>query len=452
MLLALDRAMQREATNQSLTPSQRVHSRAASFLAQATRIIETGVTTAALYLLRGTSNYFSHSFERVNVYNILSYVENNSCDCVLVPARGPIIDASLEFSSDEDDSDDDNSYSNSTTSVDAPHTADSDSPSLTLACQTRPQGFVATVPAVLDYAERGLEVLSDMCYYDFLSEVQRRKIDSGSSPRPATRLAIAPEHPLHGSHCLVMRTAVVVPLVVGKRIPPKHCFDDDDAADDQTYYIKYAMSMYKPWSSRNPLREPGQSWVAAYACWDKSERADTLLLHEQNYYDNQRLARNGSRDESNLLDDVDECDMGDADTAGLNLDSEDDDDAEAAALAAAAAAAPGRPVSLKLAEFLGQVGNTGAMPAMPASRQDIVTACLACAEPTNSNDWLPTSAAAEGGASSEDNTPDTSTLTELNRSALVTAAFAQTAVASSTMQRITTAGMSPHFHLKMTHP
>jgi hypothetical protein len=177
-----------------------------------------------------------------------------------------------------------------------------------------------------------------------------------------------------------------------------------------------------------------------------------LLLHEQNYYDNQRLARNGSRDESNLLDDVDECDMGDADTAGLNLDSEDDDDAEAAALAAAAAAAPGRPVSLKLAEFLGQVGNTGVMPAMPASRQDIVTACLACAEPTNSNDWLPTSAAAEGGASSEDNTPDTSTLTELNRSALVTAAFAQTAVASSTMQRITTAGMSPHFHLKMTHP
>ena len=431
--------MKREAENQSLTPSQRAHSRAASFLAQATRIIETGVTTAALYLLRGTSNYFSHSFERVNVYNIFSYLENNSYDCVLVPAPGPVVDASLEFSSDED-SDDDNIPQGHTATVDAPRTLDIAMPSLTLTCQTQPQGFVATVPAILDYAERGLEVLVDMCYYDFLSEVQRRKIVSNSSPRPASRLDVAPQHPLNASHCLVMRTAVVVPLVVGKRIPSKACFDDDDASDDQTYYIKYAMAMYKPWSSRNPLRAPGQSWAAAFACWDRSERADSMLLHEQNYYDNQRLARNGSRDESNLIDDIDECDADNPDTAGLNVDSEDDNDVEAAALAAAAAATPGRPVSTKLAEFLGQVGSTGDMPSMPEARQNIVTACLACIQPTDPADWLPTSAAAKGGESSGDSNSAVSTSTELNRSALVTAAFAQTAAASSTMQRITTAG------------
>ena len=448
MVLAYERALRREAAAEH-TPTQRLNSRSASFLYSATRVIETGVTSAALHLLRGSNTYFSHKFEPIYVSNVIKYVNGEKIECTVVPQRGSACDAADEMTESEDDSEDDSNPVQ----------------------QSESQSLVATVPRVIDYACRDDSVCEDTSLYDFRAEVTRCKIVSATVPSLAKRLPLHSSHPLFETHCLSMRSTTIIPEIIGRRLPSNTVIQPgstqqsnvettepgtqrsnvditEDIGTDESYYYEYVLAMYKPWSRSNPLRQPGESWKAAFNAWlpHRDDRAVEMMAHEQNYYDNQRLARNGTQANRARND---ACDSdSDDETYGGSLNISDDE--RDAGLEASTDASATRPVSPKLALFLRACRSHGAAPSTLEPTPELVEECAKHSAAPSNSDWEPKLAAASGcrhdGTAA---TPEMSSDTVVvNRSALVSAAFAQEARASGSMQRIVGAGAK----LPVTYP
>jgi len=339
-MMAYDRAAAREGRLDSLRPQQILNSRTAAFVHASTAVTEVSVTMAAKYLLDGSLHYCSHSFVKIFVHNLISYLDGDNYTVAMVPAA------------------------NSST------------------------GFKSSTPKFIDYALRGDGVLDDTDYYVFWSKY-RRKTAPYNPDKPGNDFPLDPRHPLALTHCIGKLNHEVVPQLVGPRMPNRSTLDVADAATI-TLYHKMALALHSPWRSSSPPWSPDRTPADAHAQTTWTDDAQRLLSNHQDYYDQQRLAHASAkaRRAAHTVHTADSAN-------GLNLD--DFEDGGAAILdAIAMEAIGGKPAEKSMSKTLAAhlalveasvVSRTCTMTA-PTIPAEVLTA-VASAEPPSSDAWKP---------------------------------------------------------------
>lgn len=359
IMLAYDRAAAR--TGELVqSPRQILNSRTASYLHACTRVQEVSVTMAAKYLLDGSLHYSSHSFEKVYVNNIIAFYDKTGFTVSMVPsAQGtqPV---------------------------------------------TRSAGYKAVVPQFLDFVLRDDGVLADTNYYDFVSTHTRVKAVFDPD-NPGRHLPLHSSHPLHKTHCISLRRHPVVPQMVGKRLANTTTLDDNDASTN-TVYQKTVLALYKPHSSRTPPWSVDEPVDAAHAAWIPSPTASIRLSRHQDYYDQQKLARNSAKMRAAVRQTMPE-----SDEQGICYDDFDDGGAEmldAIALQAIGGAPPTRtmPASLREHMLLVDASVTAGTATLCSAAGTFDAACLAVANtaPPTTGAWNPIPASHIGAAAGGD--------------------------------------------------
>ena len=394
-MMAYDRAAAREGLLGSLTPQQRLNSRTASFLHAATRVVEVGVTMAAKYLLDGSLHYCSHSFFKIFIHNLINCLDRKEYTVAMTASP--------------------------TTS-----------------------NYNASTPKFIDYAFRGDGVLDDDDYYEF-SSTRVRKHSKHDPDKPGDDLPLHPSHPLAATHCIGKRRHVVVPQIVGTRMPNRNKLADaDDAAT--TLYHKMALALHSPWRHTAPPWTPTFEPSSAFAQCDWTSLASQRLANHQDYHDQQRLAHASAKARRAALQLDDDAPS----TNGLNLD--DYEDGGAALLdAIAMEAIGGKPATratskvltthLELLEAAVESGTcTLACGPVPAD----LLAAVASATPPNDGAWKP-ELASMLASSDADSMPADATArdSETPRALLVSRALTSAAEAAAANDRAADAEVVP---------
>ena len=296
ILMAYDRAAAREGLLDTLTPQQRLNSRTAAFVHASTRVIEVSVTMAAKFLLDGSLHFCSHSFFKIYVHNLINYLDKK--------------EYTVAMSANDVNS-----------------------------------RYKASTPKFFDYAFRGVDVLDDSDYYEFCSKWVR-KTSKYDPDKPGNTHPFHPAHPLVLTHCIAKRRNIVVPQIVGARMPNRAKLTDaDDAAT--TLYHKMALALHSPWRHTDPPWSASTSPSDAFAHCDWSATAEGRLDNHQDHYDQQRLAHASAKARRAAL-------LLDADapsTNGLSLDDYEDGGAELLD-AIAMEAIGGKPASRSMSKTL----------------------------------------------------------------------------------------------------
>ena len=398
-MMAYDRAAAREGHLDSLTAQQRLNSRTASFVHAATRVVEVGVTMAAKHLLDGSLHYCSHSFFKIFVRNLINYLDGN------------------EY----------------TVAMTASHTTSK---------------YNASTPKFIDYAFRGDGILDDDDYYEF-SSTRVRKHSKYDPDKPGDDLPLHPLHPLTSTHCIGKRRHIVVPQIVGPRMPSRDKLADADD-DATTLYHKMALALHSPWRHSAPPWTPTIEPSSAFAQCDWTPVARQRLANHQDYHDQQRLAHASAKARRAAL----QLDNDAPSTNGLNLD--DYEDGGAALLdAIAMEAIGGKPATratskvltthLELLEAAVECG-TCRLASGPAAAD--LLAAVASATPPNDDAWKPELASMLGGSGTATTPADaTARDSETPRALLVSRALTTAAEAAAANDRSAHAEVVP-----VTHP
>ena len=346
IMLAHDRAAARMGQLVQ-SPRQILNSRTASYLHACTRVQEVSVTMAAKYLLDGSLHYSSHSFEKVYVNNIIAFYDKTGFTVSMVP--------------------------------DAQETQHT----------TRPRGYKAVVPQFLDYVLRDDMILPNTDYYDFVSTHTRVKAVFDPD-NPGRHLPLHNSHPLNKTHCISLRRHPVVPQMVGKRLANTTTLNDNDA-DTNALYQKTVLALYKPHSSRAPPWSVDEPVNTAHAAWIPSPTASSRLSRHQDYYDQQKLAKNSAKMRAAVRQT-----MPQNDEQGICYDDFDDGGAEmldAVALQAVGGAPPTRsmPASLRDHLMLVDASVTAGTATLCSKAGTFDAACLAVANaaPPTTAAWNP---------------------------------------------------------------
>ena len=339
-MMAYDRAAAREGLLDSLTPQQRLNSRTAAFVHASTRVVEVCVTMAAKFLLDGSLHFCSHKFFKVYVHNLINYLDNK--------------DYVVSMSTTNDTS----TYTSST-------------------------------PRFMDYAFRGVGVLVDSDYYEFCSLWVRKKTKYDADS-PGDNLPFHPSHPHARTHCIGKRRHVVVPQIVGARMPNRNKLADADDAATALYH-KMALALHSPWCHDDPPWSDDVSPADAFAQCAWTATATRRLANHQDYYDQQRLAHASARARraTLLLNDVAPS------TNGLDLD--DCEDGGAALLDAVAMdALGGKPATRGMSkallahfEFIEAAVDSGTCHVTSSAVDDALLASVASAGPPTADAWKP---------------------------------------------------------------
>ena len=397
IMMAYDRAAAREGLLDSLTPQQRLNSRTAAFVHASTRVVEVSVTMAAKFLLDGSLHFCSHSFFKVYVHNLINYLDKK--------------DYVVSMSTTDDTS-----------------------------------TYTASTPRFIDYAFRGVDVLGDSDYYEFCSSWVRKKTKYDPD-KPGDNLPFHSSHPLASTHCIGKRRHIVVPQIVGARMPNRDKLAGaDDAAT--TLHHKMALALHSPWRHDDPPWSDAVSPGDAFAQCAWSATAERRLANHQDYYDQQRLAHASARARraTLLLDDVAPS------TNGLNLD--DYEDGGAALLDAIALdALGGKPATRNMSKALvahfdlvEAAVDTGTGRITSSAVDDELLTAVASAAPPHADAWKPV---VESMVASNDPTAvgPAVALTTTPRAVLVSRALTSAAEAAAANPRAAAAEVVP-----VTHP
>ena len=256
MLLAYDRAVEREG-KLTQTPQQILNSRTSAYLHACTKVLEVSATMATKYLLDGSLHYCSHSFEPVFCSSVIAHYDDKPYQVTMVQ-----------------------DYSDSCDS-------------------TTQRSYKASVPRFFDYVFRGEGMFDDMSYYDFVSAYTRLKIVYDPDA-PGAHCPLHERHPLSSTHCIGTRKHPVVPQMIGKRLPDVRRLNTVDGAEAERYH-KTSLLLHKPHSATNPPWSPNTSASAEFAAWTPAATAQMRLDRHQDYYDQQKLARNSAQVRKALL-------------------------------------------------------------------------------------------------------------------------------------------------------
>ena len=220
---------------------------------------------AAKYLLDGSLHYCSHKFHKLYIHNLINYLD----------AQHYTVGMSLD--------------------------------------ETRTT-YKSSTPPFFDYAFRGDGVLAGVEYYEYCSEYDR-KTKPYDPDDPGDDHPFHPSHPLALTHCIGKRRHIVVPQIIGARMPDLNKVSDDDDAHS-TLYFKIALALHSSWRSTAPPWSEDRPPDAAFAACEFSAIATGRLACHQDYYDQQRLAHASAkaRRAAHVLD----VDASNAN--GLNLD------------------------------------------------------------------------------------------------------------------------------------
>ncbi|KAJ7605142.1 hypothetical protein DFH06DRAFT_1020410, partial [Mycena polygramma] len=97
-----------------------------------------------------------------------------------------------------------------------------------------------------------------MCVWDILRSYVKEKKPKSKTQRN-TYLAFKAGHPQHTTHCLKKLDSLVIPVLMGYRVPRS------DWDNDRTKYAVVILTLFKVWSDMkaSPLKTPETSWSAA---------------------------------------------------------------------------------------------------------------------------------------------------------------------------------------------
>jgi hypothetical protein len=213
--------------------------------------VEIGVTTCAFLLLhnrhgqRGTLFQYSHQFENVLTSQVMDYVNGETFRAATMQVEGT--EANLA-AADHADAEADriislrqpNPTSDTVVGSDDEFGAEADD---SQGAPSSKKTFQA-VPAALTYQCRSA-ALREINFVEFASWY---KLTTGALGGDAhkSKYTLSCEHPRHDTHHLQRRRHIVVPNLIGSRIPNRSCFYDANPELLERYCC-YALVMYKAW-------------------------------------------------------------------------------------------------------------------------------------------------------------------------------------------------------------
>jgi hypothetical protein len=114
-------------------------------------------------------------------------------------------------------------------------------------------------------------------------------------PGSYKRTPLKADHPDSESHCMARWPTDRIPLLTGRRLPPRSCLGPDgDPAKAEEYYAT-ALTLYMPWSLPDrPLFRSKPTLVelkARFDAWEQPPYAIVMLAHEEAFYQGRIMAQ-----------------------------------------------------------------------------------------------------------------------------------------------------------------
>jgi len=252
----------------SLTDEEISRKRVTGLMHTMTNSIEIAGPLAALYILRQSPSYSSHSFSSISLDSILRWLfpenliknqhkKEESVD--LIKSFSFLDKNKNENENEESDSDDDTIRSN-------------ENDDFLNKNMTRHELYGVVRPTD-DYKYRS-EKFDELSLYEFNCKVYRsnRKENEEISDQGFMK-----EHPLHLTHVLRQRIKEVVPIINGKK--PKLLTNNSDTTEKNENSL-LSLVLYKPF--RNPLtdlKNDNESWYDAFQSWIPSPEIKQLMMN-----------------------------------------------------------------------------------------------------------------------------------------------------------------------------